>query len=446
MRLLPFLPLLGLAAATAITAPRATTGTETSLEPYEFRAVKPRGTVRLSDLLNPIIGFLECSQGDATVQLLCRLVAAKVNEALAANNIKVDHSGLLFQYNDPTNIKIDTGHSCTVTAEITGSQANAKLLAEAGIKFSGNPISLSNPGLFVADLPVELWARSDIKQKFGSRLLGKCIGAGSDSFHVSGSLATRAQLAVLFTFAPAPLKRDAAGNYILTIRPITKVAAQLADTNIKFNISGVSFLNGLATAILGGTSSILKAVTHIFKGDSLKAVWNDVLRSVIDVTAGALLATPFDLLDNLVELLANSVIEEKTKGLNTAYSGELEKALRTKVSQALGLNANGERSFTLKKDIVDLVAALGERSPELWLPDKPANFCSSDAQCDDGRYCNGVEKCINEVCIGGFEPCARVDAVCIEASKTCRIQRPTCGTGRCQIPRDVDELEKIEAY
>lgn len=446
MRFLPLLPLLGLTTATAITAPRATTGTETSLEPYQFRALRPRGTVRLSDLLNPLIGFLECSQGDATVQLLCRVVAAKVNDALAANNIKIDRSGLLFQYNDPTNVKIDTGHSCTVTAEITGTQANAKLLAEAGIKFSGNPISLSNPGIFVADLPIELWARADIKQKFGTRVLGKCIGAGSDSFNAAGSLATRAQLAILFTFAPAPLKRDAAGNYILTIRPITKVAAQLSDTNIKFNISGVSFLNGLVTAILGSTSSILKAVTHLFKGDSLKAVWNDILRSVIDITAGTLLATPFDLLDNLVEMLAKSVIEEKTQALNTAYSGELEKALRAKVSQALGLNANGERSFTLKKDIVELVAILGERSPDLWLPDKPANFCSSDAQCDDGRYCNGVEKCVNEVCIGGFEPCTRLDAICVESTKTCRIQPPRCGTGRCQIPRDAGELAEIEAY
>ncbi|KAK3998152.1 hypothetical protein QBC44DRAFT_386471 [Cladorrhinum sp. PSN332] len=424
MKLLPLLPLLGLSAATSSPS---VTSPDLALEPLQ-----PRGTIRLSDILNPVIGFLECSQSDPAVQLLCRLVAAKLNTALASANLRIDRTGLIFNYNDPTHINIDTGHSCTVTAEITNSQANAALLADTSLSFSGNPLSLSNPGLFVADLPVTLWARSDIKQKFGSRLLGKCIGAGSDSFQVSGSLSTRANLAVLFTFAPSPLKRDAAGNYILTIRPITKVAAQLQNTDIKFNISGVSFLNGLVTAVLGGTSSIFKAVTHIIKGDSLKAVWKDVLRSVIDVTAGTLLATPFDLLDNLVELLANSWVEEKTKGISSTYSGELEKTLRTKVASALGLDAKGERQFVLKADFVDLVGRLGDGA-DVWLAPKPAGFCGSDADCDDKLWCNGVEKCVNEVCVAGTRQCpAREQLICNEGRKTCVMN---CGGNGRLCPR-----------
>ncbi|KAK4466567.1 hypothetical protein QBC42DRAFT_326226 [Cladorrhinum samala] len=429
MRLLPFLPLLGLASATGSSPSVTSTEQAVSLHPLQGR-----GTIRLSDILNPVIGFLECSQGDATVQLLCKLVAAKLNAALASANLRVDRSGLIFNYNDPTHIKIDTGHSCTVTAEITGSQANAALLADTSLSFSGNPLSLSNPGLFVADLPVTLWAKSDIKQKFGARVLGSCVGAGSDSFHVSGSLSTRANIAVLFTFAPSPIKRDAAGNYVLTIRPITKVAASLQSTDISFNISGVSFLNGLVTAVLGGTSSLLKAVTHIIKGDSLKAVWKDVLRSVIDVTAGTLLATPFDLLDNLVELLAGSWVEEKTKGISTTYSGELEKTLRTKVAAALGLDAKGERQFVLRADFVDLVSRLGEGA-DVWLGPKPAGFCTSDADCDDKLWCNGVEKCVNEVCVAGARRCpATEQLICNESRKTCVMN---CGGNGRLCPRRV---------
>ncbi|KAK4162891.1 hypothetical protein QBC43DRAFT_240206 [Cladorrhinum sp. PSN259] len=425
MRFLPILPaILGLAAG-AVT------------DTHEHVALQPlqgRGTIRLSDILNPVIGFLECSQSDPTIQILCRLVASKLNTALAAANLRIDRSGLIFNYNDPTNIKIDTGHSCTVTAEITGSQANAALLADTSLSFSGNPLSLSNPGLFVADLPVTLWAKSDIKQKFGTRVLGKCIGAGSDSFQVSGSLSTRANVAVLFTFAPAPLKRDASGNYILTIRPITKVAAQLQSTDIKFNISGVSFLNGLVTAVLGGTSSLLKAVTGIIKGDSLKAVWKDVLRSVVDVTAGTLLATPFDLLDNLVELLANSWVEEKKSGIASTYSGELEKTLRTKVASALGLDAKGERQFVLRADFVDLVGRLGDGA-DVWLAPKPAGFCNTDADCDDKSWCNGVEKCVNEVCVAGVRRCpATEQLVCNEGRKTCVMN---CGGNGRLCPRRI---------
>ncbi|KAK4186025.1 hypothetical protein QBC35DRAFT_555229 [Podospora australis] len=429
--LLPILPLL---AGTATAIP--------SLAPVPVPSIQarniyqPRGTFHLSDILNPVIGFLECSQGDSTVQLLCKLVAAKLNAALAAANTRADRSGLLFSYSDSQDIKIDTGHSCTVTASITSSQANAKLLADASLQFSGNPLSLSNPGLFVADLPVELWAKSDIKQKFGTRVLGKCIGAGSDSFSASGSLSTRAHLAVLFTFAPAPLRRDSAGNYILTIRPITKVAAQVTDTNINFDIKGVSFLNGLVTAILGGTSSILKAITHIIKGDSLKAVWKDVLQHVVDVTAGVLLSTPFDLLDNLVELLAQSYIDEKKNGIAATYSGEMEKTLRAAVSKALKLDSKGERNFVLRADFVDLVARLGEGAPELWLAEKPAGFCASDAECNDGRWCNGVERCVNEVCVAGQAACERADdLVCNEAGRRCVMN---CGPRGRLCPRDIE--------
>jgi hypothetical protein len=67
------------------------------------------------------------------------------------------------------------------------------------------------------------------------------------------------------------------------VRPITKVAAQLGRTDIDFSVSGLSFPSGLVTAVLGGTSSVLKAVMHLIKGDSLNKVWADVKRSVLDV-------------------------------------------------------------------------------------------------------------------------------------------------------------------
>ncbi|KAK4224192.1 hypothetical protein QBC38DRAFT_515517 [Podospora fimiseda] len=416
MKLLLLLPtFLGLTAATNTTT------------------LQPRGTIHLSSILNPILSFLECSQSSPEIQLLCHLISLKLHSTLSGSNIQISRTALLFTYNDPTNLKIDTGHSCTVTAEITHSLANAALLSDTSLSFSGNPLSLSNPALFVADLPVSLYAKSDIKQKFGSRVLGKCISAGSDSFSVSGSLSTRANIAVLFTFAPSPIKRDSAGNYILTIRPITKVAADLKNTDIKFNVSGVSFLNGLVTAVLGGTSSLLKAVTGIIKGDGLKAVWKDVLASVVDVTAGTLLGMPFDTLDNLVELLANSWVEEKQKGLSTAYSGELEKNLRGKISEVLGLDAKGERQFVLKKDFVELVGRFGEGTADVWLAPKPAGFCGTDADCDDRYWCNGVEKCVNEVCVAGVRRCLGGEGmVCNEARKSCVMN---CGGNGRMCPR-----------
>ncbi|KLU81005.1 hypothetical protein MAPG_00100 [Magnaporthiopsis poae ATCC 64411] len=256
-----------------------------------------------------------------------------------------------------------------------------------------------------------------------------CLNVGSDSFRLDGAVTTTAKVAVLFTLAPAPLRTDAQGNYIFTIRPVVKVAAQLASTDVKFKISGVSFLNGLVTAILGGTSSLLKAVTTILKGDGLGAMWKHVRQHVLDVAVGGVLSLPFDLLDGLLELVARAYVEERQGGAAkvAAYSGEMEKKLRTAVASALKLDANGERSFVLRKEIVGLVRQFGDGA-DIWLSDRPAGFCSSDAECSDAKFCNGVEKCVANKCVAGSRPCLG-DETCLESSKRCL---PNCGgrTGR----------------
>lgn len=190
--------------------------------------------------------------------------------------------------------------------------------------------------------------------------------------------------------------------------------------------------------MLGGTSSVLKAVTYLLEGDSLSKVWADVERSVLDVAVGGVLAIPFDLLDNLVETLAQAYIDEKKGKLVTGYSGEMERKLRGMVAKALGLDANGERSFVVKKEVVALVARFGITA-DVFLPDKPAGFCGKDADCNDGVFCNGVERCVSERCTKGKSPCE--DVRCVEASKTCRAMAG-CVSGRltgasrpiCQIP------------
>ncbi len=44
--------------------------------------------------------------------------------------------------------------------------------------------------------------------------------------------------------------------------------------------------------------------------------------------------------------------------------------------------------------------------------------CLTDADCDDGVFCNGAETCSEEVCIDGDEPCDS-DQTCDESSGTC---------------------------
>jgi hypothetical protein len=99
-----------------------------------------------------------------------------------------------------------------------------------------------------------------------------------------------------------------------------------------------------------------------------------------------------------------------------------------RLAKALGLDANGERSFVVKKEVVALVAQFGITA-DVFLPDKPASFCAKNADCNDGVYCSGAERCVSERCVKGSSPCEDMGGRCVEASKTCR-QISGCAGGR----------------
>jgi hypothetical protein len=63
--------------------------------------------------------------------------------------------------------------------------------------------------------------------------------------------------------------------------------------------------------------------------------------------------------------------------------------------------------------------------------------CLDDSDCDDGLYCNGIEACVEEECVGGADPCD--DITCgangIDEPPTC--QEDT-GRAECSCPEIVD--------
>jgi hypothetical protein len=70
----------------------------------------------LKEILAPLVKLLECDKGPPEIQQLCQLVAAKIQPELKAACITIQENDILFSYYDPTNVGIDTGHGCTVTA------------------------------------------------------------------------------------------------------------------------------------------------------------------------------------------------------------------------------------------------------------------------------------------------------------------------------------------
>lgn len=66
--------------------------------------------------------------------------------------------------------------------------------------------------------------------------------------------------------------------------------------------------------------------------------------------------------------------------------------------------------------------------------DPAGGGCTSDAQCDDGQYCNGTESCVSGMCQSSGNPCAG-GTICNETSDTC--ETPICDSdGVCEPGED----------
>ena len=70
--------------------------------------------------------------------------------------------------------------------------------------------------------------------------------------------------------------------------------------------------------------------------------------------------------------------------------------------------------------------------------------CATQADCDDGRFCTGTERCENGVCLAGTPPCSDADPctedVCTEFVQTCRQECAATGLADpcCDNPECVD--------
>ncbi|HMJ55822.1 MAG TPA: hypothetical protein VK540_27310 [Polyangiaceae bacterium] len=344
----------------------AITATMLTLAPRAAEA-QALGTT-LGDILDPFLEFFECRTGNAEEQLLCRVVRTRINDELAQSNISIDANGILFGYDDPTHIKIDTGHSCTVTARIERRRASARLGRGATFDFRGNAIS--EPVAIGIKLPVSFDVIFNVKQSFGVRDPFGCNGLGSDHYSASGSLSTDANVAIMFTLAPS-LSFNAGGDLVLTIRPMVRVATKLERTDVDLRVSGVSPVSGVATALLAGPSTLLKGANAavLLDFDRLKEVFgiNTVLTDLalpILLDPGPLGSATFD----LASRFAVRAVDERA----LAFGDDLQATLMNGLRRALRLDGEDKRVFVIRRDFAAIVQAQGERA-DIYLPTPPSD-------------------------------------------------------------------------
>jgi hypothetical protein len=295
-------------------------------------------------------------------------VRTRINDELAQSNISIDGNGLLFGYDDPTQIKIDTGHSCTVTARIERRRASARLGRGVSFDFRGNAIS--EPVLIGIKLPVSFDVIFNVKQSFGVRDPFGCNGLGSDHYSASGSLSTNANVAVMFTLAPS-LTFNAGGDLVLTIRPMVRVATKLERTDIDLRVSGVSPVSGVATALLAGPSTLLKGANAavLVDFDRLQEVFG--VNTVLTDLALPLLLAPGPFVNATLELASRFAV----RGVDQralAFGDDLQATLMNGLRRALKLDGEDKRVFVIRRDFAAIVQAQGERA-DIYLATPPSN-------------------------------------------------------------------------
>lgn len=70
--------------------------------------------------------------------------------------------------------------------------------------------------------------------------------------------------------------------------------------------------------------------------------------------------------------------------------------------------------------------------------DNGSSACMTDADCDDGQFCTGVESCVNGSCQDGDSPCTAMQS-CVEATQVC--VSDTCMTDDdCPAGQVCDEI------
>lgn len=344
-----------------------------------------------------------CESSNELLNAICAVGLREVNAELQAAGISITRDGILFSFDDPQDKTISTGHSCTVTAKTTHVHFSAKLSSTSSLDLNGN--SLIEPLLIRVQLPVSFSARVDVKQRFGIRILGSCSNTGSDSYALKGSVGTAADIIVGFSLNPSLGMLDS-GDYGLVLEPKVAVVTKLRNTAISFRVSGVSPLSAVWTHVVGVSSTILKAITAVFTGESIK----DIVGNALLFDYGIPILLGVGALPNLLEQfiwnrilnLAEHIIDKKSKG----FGPDLEDKLQADINSALKVRGDGKRVIVIKRDIVNLFRLSGVAADVfIRAPVDPSVDCDRRAKqaCSSGDLNH-----IYTVCIPLLAECKRL--------------------------------------
>lgn len=319
--------------------------------------------VTIGQFINPAEQFLECKSLNWYEQEICQAVAREVNHRLNEKGISFNNGDVVFRQ-DPIIApqRVSTGHACTHKAWIEGSHAEVRFASSGSFTF--NSSSVDEPQLLMLTLPVSVYARVGLREWWGYNLLGSCNKSAEDNYYADFSVNTTIRQLVTFSLEPKLLgERTAQGDYQIKIKPIFMVEGQLTPFSAQFGVHNRdNFFSGFMTYLTGRASFIGEGNLALYSFDA--AAFVDAL-----VTWGIDLVQAFgspllELDDNVLGLdhFEAAVERAAKKRINREYSGmthSFEEDTYRKIAAALELDANGERTLVIKKEVVDAALFTG---------------------------------------------------------------------------------------
>lgn len=369
-------------------------------------------------------GVFSCSSGTATLKSICIKALEVVNSKLTEAGISVTEEGVLFTYEDPDDDKLNTGCSCTTTAEIKHKHVTVKIDKSADIELTlGN---LTEPVVVALQLPVSSHAKIDVKQSFGSKLFGKCRNYASDSYSFLGDVSTNASVVIGLSLRTS-LGQIPNGDYLLEIKPVVAVLFSLESTDLRFRVSGVSPFSGVWTFITGFTSTFFGSLKALIGGESVSR-YLEALKFDIGATLTLSVATlPEPLRDHLFRLL-DRLGSEALNNLGNKevdkYTNNLEELLTARVGEVLGAREDGKVVYIVTKQTVDYLES-GVNVTEFFKgpPADPSVTCYKGAKA----LCIACKECAG--CIARTQECDRLHQEYNDKYGATEILRPKSLTG-----------------
>lgn len=313
-----------------------------------------------------------CDSSNVVVRTICQAALDKFNEELSSAGVSIDSNGLLLTYDNPDDIRIKKG--CKRNAEVRHRHVSVRFTRGASLDVQ--MLSLNEPFLLRVKLPVAVYARVDIKQRFGLKTFLGCSTLGSDSFSFKAQSSTVSNIVIGFTLDPS-FGVTKGGDYILKIAPRFTSVFSLDNFKLDFRVSGVNALANVLSFITGLESSLLKTVTALVEGDSVSDTVKEAL--IFDIGVPIVLgigSLPGPLEKLIWKKLLLGKIEKRIKKNAQQYSNDFEEKINQKLRKKFRLNSRGERSLLIRNDIVqDLLSG------------KPAETLFEDVPDDPGIKC-----------------------------------------------------------